>query len=202
MMYSRNQRIKQKQSRSVACAIGRRDGSGLKFVDNRDNRRSLPLQRKSSSDARVVQRKSVPGVAGFGNYMDLGNGLFGTDKVTRASEVSGLVNEIRSKAAAVGIHQNIKVLTGTHGSSSGHLVGETKFYNEDLAHEGHKVSKGGWINVLDVIGQSKESIGGWMTPGSSAIILAWCFSKMSAENWENVHCYKTGADAKKGKKVW
>lgn len=156
----------------------------------------------NSTVQNVLQRQAVPGVAGFGNFVDLGNGLFGTTQPTDATEVSGLVNEIRTKAAAAGIHQNIKVLTGTHGDSSGHLVGETMFYTEDLAHEGHRVSEGGWINVMNVQGKSKDTIAGWMTPGTSAIILAWCYSKKSSENWENVHCYKTGADYHAGKKVW
>jgi len=141
-------------------------------------------------------------VAGYGNFSDLGNGQFGTTQPTDAGEVSGLVKEIRSKAAAAGIHQNIKVLTGTHGDQSGNLVGETMFYNEDLAHEGHKAAEGGWINILNVKGKSKDAIGGWMEPGSSAIILAWCYSKTSSQNWDNVHSYKTGADYQAGTKVW
>jgi hypothetical protein len=150
----------------------------------------------------ILQRQSVPGVVGYGNFSDLGNGLFGTTQPTDATEVSGLVNEIRTKGALAGLHQNIKVITGTHGDASGHLVGEEMFYTEDLAHEGHKVAEGGWINVLDVKGKSKATIENWMVPGTSAIILAWCYSKTSQQNWANVHCYKNNADYQAGKAVW
>ena len=149
-----------------------------------------------------IQCRSVAGVTNFGNFSDLGNGKFGTTQPTDATEVAGLVNEIRSKAAAAGIHQNIKVLTGTHGDQSGHLIGEAMFYSEDLAHEGHKLVEGGWINVMNVKGKSKDTIAGWMNPGSSVIILAWCYSKTSDQNWANVHCYKNETDYQNDIKVW
>jgi len=197
-MYMKSRKFKDNKSRSVAEAVSRTDGSGAGFLDNRMNSSLSFIQRKASERADILQRKSVPGVSGHGNFSDLGNGKFGTDKPTNASEVAGLVNAIN----ATGTHQNVKVLTGTHGSDTGDLVGEHNFYNEDLVHEGHKSKKAGWINVLDVIGHNKGTIGGWMSPGSSAIVLAWCYSKQSDENWDNVHCYKNGADYKSGKKVW
>lgn len=154
------------------------------------------------TDALHLQRKSVPGVANYGNFADLGNGKFGTTKPTNATEVTGLVNAIRTKAAEAGEHQNIKILTGTHGDKSGNLVGEEIFYREDTVHEGHQVDEGGWINVLNVQRHSKDTLSGWKEPGSSAVILAWCYSKASDDNWENVHCYKNGADYQAGKQVW
>lgn len=155
------------------------------------------IQKKNTKSNNVTQRAAIPGVNGFGNFVDLGNGLFGTTQVTNANEVAGLVNTIRQNTE----HQNIKVLTGTHGTKDGHLVGEHKFYTEDMAHEGHKIQNGGWINVLDVVGKSKGTVEGWMQPGHSAIILAWCFSKMSVDNWANVH-HATKSPKDGGKWIW
>ena len=156
-----------------------------------------PIQKFTSKSKNIVQLKSIPGVSSYGNFSDLGNGLFGTTQVTNAGEVAGLVNAIRQNTT----HQNIKVLTGTHGTREGHLIGEQQFYTEDMAHEGHKIPNGGWINVLDVVGQSKSTIAGWMVPGHSVIILAWCYSKKSVENWENVH-HATKAPSRGGKVIW
>ena len=172
-------------------------GGASSLRKKQENKAGIAIPLKTGmdmSDAKVhydsnkrLQRKSVPGASTYGNFVDLGNGQFGTTKVTDGDEVSGLVNLIRTKAAEAGEHQNIKVLTGTHGDQNGNLIGEKMFYTEDMAHEGHKVAEGGWITVLNVYGQSKETITGWMEPGSSAIILAWCFSKTSVDNWDNVH---------------
>ena len=149
--------------------------------------RQTPVSHKAAATrGDTAQRASVPGVAGYGNFVDLGNGEFGTTQPTDLHEVAGLVDTIRSTAAANGKHQNIKVLTGTHGDKAGNLYGEGKFYTEDLAHEGHKKNEGGWINVLNVKGKSKDTVRGWMTPGSSAVVLAWCYSKSSEENWNSV----------------
>lgn len=171
-------------------------GSADKINETQDGLKNV------NSVLSTIQRVTIPGVSNFGNFIDLGNGLFGTTQPTDANEVSGLVNEIRTQSAQQGIHQNIKVITGTHGDATGHLIGETVFYTEDLAHEGHKVAEGGWINVLNVKGKSKETIENWMSPGSSAIILAWCYSKTSVENWDTVSCYKNEADYHAGNKVW
>lgn len=158
-----------------------------------------PAQMLSSRDNRQsMQLKSVDGVASYGNFSDVGSGLFATTQPTNATEVSGLVNKIRESTE----HQNIKVLTGTHGDKAGNLVGEQKFYTEDLAHEGHKIPNGGWINVLDVVGKKKDSIGGWMVPGSSAIILAWCYSKASVQNWDAVKHARSVDDYKAGNWIW
>lgn len=163
----------------------RRQQAFHSLANNRE--RQAPIVRKASTTrGDTAQRASVPGVAGYGNFVDLGNGEFGTTKPTDLHEVAGLVNTIRSTAAANGKHQNIKVLTGTHGDKSGNLYGEGKFYTEDLAHEGHEKSEGGWINVLNVKGKSKDTVRGWMTPGASAVVLAWCYSKSSEENWNSV----------------
>ena len=159
---------------------------------------SAQLQ-SASSNAQVSQLKSVPGVANYGNFSDLGNGKFGTTQPTDAHEVAGLVNELRAKAGEKGENINIKILTGTHGDVSGNLVGESVFYNEDLVHEGHD---NGWTNVLSVKGKPKATIGGWKEPGSSAVILAWCYSKASDQNWDAVHSYKTSADYHNDVKVW
>jgi hypothetical protein len=158
---------------------------------------SPAVQKKKSQTNGVAQLASIPGVAAFGNFSDLGNGLFGTTQPTDADEVSGLVAAIRQNTE----HQNIKVLTGTHGTADGHLVCEHKFYTEDMAHEGHKIPNGGWINVLDVVGKSKSTIEGWMKPGQSAIILAWCYSQKSVENWENVH-HATKSPSDGGAWIW
>ena len=170
--------------------------SNTQFKDNRPY--SLAQNVLDQQDSRATQLKTVPGVSGFGNFSDLGNGLFATTQKTNKNEVSGLVAEIRKNTE----HQNIKVLTGTHGDRAGNLIGEHKFYTEDLAHEGHKVPNGGWINVLDVVGREKDTIRGWMTPSSSAVILAWCFSTKSIENWEQVKHARSGADAKAGNLIW
>ncbi|MEM6597440.1 MAG: DUF4157 domain-containing protein, partial [Cyanobacteria bacterium P01_C01_bin.69] len=151
------------------------DTMGAKAATWKDTSNTDVTQNKpkaTGSVSEITQRKSVQGVSNYGNFADLGNGLFGTTQPTNATEVSGLVNEIRLKAAEAGIHQNVKVITGTHGDTTGHLIGEAQFYTEDLAHEGHKVAEGGWINVLNVKGKSKETIANWMAPGASAIILA------------------------------
>jgi len=197
-MYMRNRKSKENNSRSVASAVSRSDGSGVGFLDNRKKNNLALIQRKASERSNILQRKPVPGVSGYGNFSDIGNGKFGTNKPTTATEVAGLVNAIN----ATGIHQNVKILTGTHGNKTGDLVGEHHFYNEDLVHEGHQLKKAGWINVLDVIGHNKGTIGGWMRPGASAIVLAWCYSKQSDENWDNVHCYKNLTDYQSGKKIW
>lgn len=166
---------------------------GFQDIANKNNRQAILSKEKAknakqntSHSGSTMQRKAIPGVSGYGNFVDLGNGKFGTTQMTDAAEVSGLVNEIRTKAAKAGVHQNIKVLTGTHGDKQGNLYGEKMFYTEDLAHEGHKIAKGGWINVLQVRGKTKETIEGWKEPGTSAVILAWCYSKTSDENWENI----------------
>ena len=185
--------------KAAASATAQRNSasdSNTQFEDNRPH--SLAQNILDQQDSRATQLKTIPGVSGFGNFSDLGNGLFGTTQVTDANEVSGLVAEIRKNTE----HQNIKVLTGTHGDRAGNLIGEHKFYNEDLAHEGHKVPNGGWINVLDVVGREKDTIRGWMTPGSSVVILAWCFSTKSIENWEQVKHARSGADAKAGNLIW
>ncbi len=152
-----------------------------------------------SQKKEVSQRKSVPGLASYGNFTDLGSGKFGTTQPTNAHEVAGLVNAIRAKADETGQPINIKILTGTHGDVSGNLVGETVFYNEDLVHEGHD---SGWTNVLNVNGKPKATIGGWKEPGSSAVILAWCYSKASDQNWDAVHSYKTAADYHNNNPIW
>ena len=170
--------------------------SNTQFKDNRPY--SLAQNVLDQQDSRATQLKTVPGVSGFGNFSDLGNGLFATTQKTNKNEVSGLVAEIRKNTE----HQNIKVLTGTHGDPAGNLIGEHKFYTEDLAHEGHKVPNGGWINVLDVVGRQKDTIRGWMTPSSSVIILAWCFSAKSVQNWEQVKHARSEADAEAGNLVW
>ena len=187
-------------------------GGASSLRKKQENETGIPVPLKSAMDtsnAKVrynseerLQRKSVSGADSYGNFVDMGNGKFGTTQPTDANEVSGLVDLIRTKAAEAGEHQNIKVLTGTHGDASGHLVGETMFYTEDMAHEGHKKSEGGWITVRSVLGQSKETIAGWKEPGSSAVILAWCYSKTSDENWENIHSYKTNADYQNDIRVW
>ena len=185
--------------KAAASATARRNSasdSNTQFKDNRPQ--ALAQNILDQQDSRATQLKTVPGVSGFGNFSDLGNGLFATTQKTNKNEVSGLVAEIRKNTE----HQNIKVLTGTHGDRAGNLIGEHKFYNEDLAHEGHKVPNGGWINVLDVVGREKDTIRGWMTPGSSVVILAWCFSTKSIENWEQVKHARSGADAKAGNLIW
>jgi hypothetical protein len=172
------------------------DVMGAKAISIKSNQ-AQSVQKKNAKSSGVAQRASIPGVSAFGNFVDLGDGLFGTTQPTDANEVAGLVAAIRQNTE----HQNIKVLTGTHGTADGHLVGEHKFYTEDMAHEGHKISNGGWINVLDVVGKSKDTIAGWMKPGQSAIILAWCYSKKSVENWENVH-HATKSPSDGGAWIW
>ena len=186
----------QKAAASAPAQRNSASDSNTQFKDNRPH--SLAQNILDQQDSRATQLKTVPGVSGFGNFSDLGNGLFATTQKTNKNEVSGLVAEIRKNTE----HQNIKVLTGTHGDRAGNLIGEHKFYNEDLAHEGHKVPNGGWINVLDVVGREKDTIRGWMTPGSSVVILAWCFSTKSIENWEQVKHARSGADAKAGNLIW
>lgn len=190
----RPQAAAQRQLRETAGNSPRLRGQqALQAMANQSDRQASAADRLAGMSGRgetrgdgAAQRGSVPGVAGYGNFVDMGNGEFGTTKVTNASEVAGLVRAIRAGSAASGEHQNIKVLTGTHGDTAGNLYGEGKFYQEDLVHEGHKKDEGGWINVLDVRGKSKDTIRGWMTPGSSAVVLAWCFSKKSEENWASV----------------
>ena len=200
MVMRKQQQIRPPASQKAAAsatAQGKSESdSNLQFADNR--RRSLAQNILDQQDSRATQLKTIPGVSGFGNFFDLGNGLFGTTQVTDANEVSGLVAEIRKNTE----HQNIKVLTGTHGDPAGNLIGEHEFYTEDLAHEGHKVPNGGWINVLDVVGRQKDTIRGWMTPSSSVIILAWCFSAISVQNWEQVKHARSEADAEAGNLVW
>ena len=200
MVMRKQQKIRPPTSQKAAASAtsqGKSESdSNLQFADNR--RRSLAQNILDQQDSRATQLKTIPGVSGFGNFSDLGNGLFGTTQVTNANEVSGLVAEIRKNTE----HQNIKVLTGTHGDPAGNLIGEHQFYTEDLAHEGHKVPNGGWINVLDVVGRQKDTIRGWMTPSSSVIILAWCFSAMSVQNWEQVKHARSEADAEAGNLVW
>lgn len=196
----KQQQIRPPASQRVAASATTQGKSArdanLQFADNRN--RSLAQNILDRQDRRATQLKTVPGVSSFGNFYDLGNGLFGTTRPTDANEVSGLVKEIRKNTE----HQNIKVLTGTHGDPAGNLIGEHQFYTEDLAHEGHKVPNGGWINVLDVVGRPKDTIGGWMTPSSSVIILAWCFSAKSVQNWEQVRHARSEADAEAGNLVW
>jgi hypothetical protein len=168
-------------------------GKAMQFKNKNTGKNSKVFSKLNNT----FQLASIPGVNGYGNFIDLGNGLFGTTQVTNANEVAGLVNTIRQNTE----HQNIKVLTGTHGTNDGHLVGEHKFYTEDMAHEGHKIQNGGWINVLDVVGKSKSTIEGWMKPGHSAIILAWCFSKSSVDNWPNVH-HATKSPSEGGNWIW
>lgn len=174
----------------------------LKEDVSRTEQGKVDTKENATPVSDVLQRKPVPGLTDYGNFVDMGNGLFGTTQPTDAGEVSGLVDEIRAKTIQAGLHQNIKVITGTHGDVSGHLVGEQMFYSEDLVHEGHKVAEAGWINVLNVKGKSKDTIEHWMTPESSVIILAWCYSKTSKDNWENVHCYKNEVDYQTGTAFW
>jgi hypothetical protein len=149
-----------------------------------------------------VQRKSVTGVTTMplgagGTFDDIGNGMFGSTKPITATDVTNLIRLIRASDRTNNTRTNIKVLTGTHGSSQGHLIGEEVFYKEDIGHEGHKADQGGWINVLKVLNKSKDTIGGWKDPGGSAVILAWCYSAMSQANWANLHAYwKKGSDGK------
>ena len=162
------------------------------------NNKYYPTQQGSGQQ---LQRKSVPGCAGYGNFTDLGNGLFATPQPTNANEVAGLINTIRQAAATAKEPRNVKILTGTHGDPSGHLVGEQNFYQEDLVHEGYGGS--GWINVLNVQKpRDKEQVTSWKRPGSSVVILAWCYSSVSENNWSAVHCYRTNANYQANQQVW
>jgi hypothetical protein len=150
--------------------------------------------------APPIQRLAVQNVNAVGKFRDVGNGLFGSDTPVNANDVLQVVRAIRTSDEATGARTNIKILTGTHGTATGHLVGEQIFFQEDLANEGHK-GGGGWVNVLGVRNKSKSTISGWKDSRNSfAVILAWCYSAKSEENWANVHAtWKKGDD---GKHVW
>ncbi|BAY84786.1 hypothetical protein NIES267_42830 [Calothrix parasitica NIES-267] len=148
--------------------------------ESTENLSRNPIQQTSS---KQLQRKSVNGVNSVGLFRDLGNGLFGSDTPVNANDVVRLVNAIHS---APGI-TNIKILTGTHGTPNGHLVGEPIFYQEDLENEGHQVQDGGWVNVLNVRRKTKDTVGRWKTPGSSVVIMAWCYSSRTHQNWAGVN---------------
>jgi hypothetical protein len=140
------------------------------------------------SAANSIQRKAVANVNNVGLFRDVGNGLFGSDTPVTANDVVQVVNAIRTSDQTTGQRTNIRILTGTHGTPEGHLVGEPIFYQEDLANEGHQAQSSGWVNVLKVEQKSKSTIAGWKDGRSnSAVILAWCYSARSEANWPNVH---------------
>ena len=133
------------------------------------------------------QLQRMPAPAGFtapGNFVDLGNGVYGTDQVTNANEVAAVINALVATATNNGERLRIKVITGTHGDPNGNFVAEGDFYKEDLLNEGVKSS--GWINVLNVKNKKRDVIKGWMQPATSAIILAWCYSQESHANIDTI----------------
>jgi hypothetical protein len=137
------------------------------------------------SSSAPLQRKAVPGVAGLGKFTDVGDGLFASTTPVSAKDVSDLVKRIQTVREKV----DTKILTGTHGSPEGHLVGEPIFYKEDLANEGVR-PEGGWVNVISVRHKDKAAIGGlWQHRPRSAVILAWCYSQMSVNNWNTLHAF-------------
>jgi hypothetical protein len=146
-----------------------------------------PQPASLSVAARQVQRKAVQSVTSVGLFRDVGNGLFGSDTPVTANDVLALVRAIRASDTANDSRTNIKILTGTHGSAQGHLIGEPVFYQEDLQNEGHK-GTGGWTNVLNVRNRSKDTVAGWKdSRDNTAIILAWCYSATSEANWPTVN---------------
>ncbi len=154
----------------------------------------------AQTDAESIQRKAVANVTAVGLFRDVGNGLFGSDTPVNANDVLALVRAIRTSDEASGERTNIKIITGTHGTAAGHLVGEPVFYKEDLANEGHK-GGGGWVNVHNVRNQTKAQVAAWKNSQSNfAVIMAWCYSAQTEANWDIVNAtWEKGSD---GKNVW
>jgi hypothetical protein len=147
----------------------------------------------------AVQRKAVANVSSVGLFRDVGNGLYGSDTPVTKLDVLAVVRAIRASDDTTGERTNIKILTGTHGTAQGHLVGEPIFFQEDLANEGHK-GGGGWVNVMSVRNKSKSQVAGWKDSRSNfAVILAWCYSAQSEANWANVNATWGKKD---GQYVW
>jgi len=162
------------------------------------------INKTSPGSGHYVQRKSN-GVASVGPFYDLdGDGIYGSDVPVNAIQVSALIRQIQQKSYDTDTPLNIKVLTGTHGSSNGHLIGEDNFYQQDLSEEGNLVNTG-WVNVNNVItAGSKDIVTNWMEHDNRAVILAWCYSSKSYANWDSRHCWRTEGDAAIGwdKIIW
>jgi hypothetical protein len=169
-----------------------------------DSKTSSIINKTQGLVGTHLQRKSN-GVASVSPFYDLdGNGIYGADVPVNGDQVSALLKTIRKKSSDTSTPLNIKVLTGTHGSSTGHLVGEANFYKEDLGEEGN-LSNTGWINVNNVItAGNKNTVTNWMDHGNRAVVLAWCYSSRSYANWSTRHCWKNESDAALGssKQIW
>jgi len=171
----------------------------LRDADGREIHR-LPGMKTAAAKPGLIQRKPVANVGSVGLFSDVGNGLFGSQTPVTANDVLQVVRAIRASDEATGARTNIKILTGTHGTAQGHLVGEQLFFQEDLENEGHK-GGGGWVNVYNVRNKSKSQIASWKDSRANfAVILAWCYSARSEANWANVHAtWGKGSD---GKHIW
>jgi hypothetical protein len=174
-------------------------GAGQLTGESKVQRNAVaPARSISRQPAEGLQRKAVPGLASLarpsGTWTDTGDGVFGFDTPSRASDVVALVTAIR--AATADKPMRIKVLTGIHGSEAGggygagHMVGTDTvdpalFLAEDREEEGHSGS-GGWVNVLNVRNKTKDTITNWMKASSSVVVLAWCFSENTVAIWDHI----------------
>jgi hypothetical protein len=115
-----------------------------------------------------------PNSLAVGLFESLGGGRYGSTREVQASDVDRVVNR--------SIKKNVKltVLSGTHGDHKGWLIGE-----EDFAKGDKKALEAVGVIVHNVNGLSKGAIksliDGATTP---AVLLAWCFSKESYDNWD------------------
>jgi hypothetical protein len=110
--------------------------------------------------------------------------FYTSSTVTDATKVKTLITAIQKAFAEPGAKKEmVWILSGTHGTATGELVKEKKFFFEDKALEGSLYKS---VNVYGFTaddGHIVKSRWDTYTGKTGVVILAWCFSEQARTGW-------------------
>ncbi len=109
------------------------------------------------------------------NFYGVQNGSGGrvwvSRNTTNATEVRTLVRHLQSQGAT-----DIKILTGTHGTTAGHFSAEYRFFLEDLASFANDPG----VQVIEAVSSSGAPfVLTGIINGPGEIVAAYCYSECS-----------------------
>jgi len=124
---------------------------------------------------KVSPTRLVPAPAGNPKFYGVRNnngGVLWSSKVpVNAKEVEKLARDLRSQGS-------VRIVTGTHGTQTGGLVAEPKFFKEDI--QTVKADGRNGMGARDINQMSPEALKRWANSPNQTI-LGWCYSDRFSE---------------------